>query len=156
MPAEPLDAATSRQAAVVAYNAARGLSLKSTLTVAELDDMIHAAHASRYHWAQAEETAPVNLARGEWLCSRVYAVAGRSEAAIFHGRRCLEILEEHNVGDWDLVCAHEALARGYALARDEAKRSEHLARAHACLDLVADPEDRVIVEADVLSVPEIA
>jgi hypothetical protein len=30
------------------------------------DRMLHAAHASRYHWGEAEECGPENLARGEW------------------------------------------------------------------------------------------
>ena len=42
--------------------------------------MIHAAHASRFHWSRAEGAESVNLARGEWQCSRVYAVAGPRRA----------------------------------------------------------------------------
>jgi hypothetical protein len=36
--------------------------------------MLHMAHASRFAWGEAPECRPENLARGEWLCSRVYAV----------------------------------------------------------------------------------
>ena len=53
--------------------------------------MIHAAHASRYHWGEVGDD--VNLARGEWQCSRVYAVLGRGEPALWHARRCVEIAE---------------------------------------------------------------
>ncbi|HEV8602308.1 MAG TPA: hypothetical protein VGQ68_02820 [Gaiellaceae bacterium] len=38
-----------------------------------LDDddwMLHAAHASRFHWGEAPECGPENLARGEWQVSR--------------------------------------------------------------------------------------
>jgi hypothetical protein len=38
--------------------------------------MLHAAHASRYRWG--EVGVAVNLARGEWLGSRVYSVLGRA------------------------------------------------------------------------------
>jgi len=38
--------------------------------------MLHAAHASRYHWGEAPECKPENLARGEWQVSRVYTVLG--------------------------------------------------------------------------------
>src|SRR5688572_9140139 len=51
------------------------------------DEMIHSAHASRYHWG--EFGTPANLARGEWQCSRVYTVLGRAEPAMWHARRCL-------------------------------------------------------------------
>ena len=47
--------------------------------------MIHAAHASRYHWSQVGE--PVNVAHGEWQCSHVYAALGRAEPALHHARR---------------------------------------------------------------------
>ena len=40
-------------------------------------EMIHAAHASRHHWG--EVGTPVNVARGEWQISRVYATLGRGE-----------------------------------------------------------------------------
>ncbi|MEP6909806.1 MAG: hypothetical protein ABI896_05145, partial [Actinomycetota bacterium] len=43
--------------------------------------MLHAAHASRYHWGEAPESEPANLARGEWQISRVYTVLGRAEPA---------------------------------------------------------------------------
>ena len=44
--------------------------------------MIHAAHASRHHWAAVG--TGVNLARGEWQISRVYVTLGRGEPALFH------------------------------------------------------------------------
>jgi hypothetical protein len=38
---------------------------------------VHSAHASRYHWGAAGDAdEAVNLARGEWPCSRVYAILG--------------------------------------------------------------------------------
>jgi hypothetical protein len=83
----------------------------------EADDrMIHAAHASRYHWGEAPECKPENLARGEWQVSRVYTVLGLSEPALRHARRCLDICEAHGLGDWDLAYAYEAVARAYKTA----------------------------------------
>ena len=76
--------------------------------------MVHAAHASRFMWEDIGE--PVNHARGEWQIARVYAVVDRPEPALHHARRCLEIVEEHGVGDFDLACAYEALARAHATA----------------------------------------
>src|SRR4029077_2072612 len=57
------------------------------------DRLLHITHASRYHWGEAEECKPENLARGEWQISRVYTVLGRPEPAIWHARRCLEHCE---------------------------------------------------------------
>jgi hypothetical protein len=71
------------------------------------DRMLHAAHASAYHWSKAPECEPKNRARSEWMCSRVYAVLGRPEPAIHHAMRCLEITQEHadSMEDWDLPFA---------------------------------------------------
>jgi hypothetical protein len=80
------------------------------------DEMLHAAHASRFHWG--EVGGPEHQARGEWQCSRVYSVLWRSEWALHHARRCLEICQENEIGDWDLAFAYEALARAHAVAGD--------------------------------------
>lgn len=59
------------------------------------DRMLHLAHASRHHWGEVVgstdlgQGGPANLARGEWLCSRVYAVLGRAEPARHHAERLL-------------------------------------------------------------------
>jgi len=111
------------------------------------DELLHAAHASRHHWAQAGG-GPAHLARGEWQISRVYVVLGRAEPALHHAHRCLELCEEHGIGDWDLAYAHEALARAHALAGsgDEAARHKRLARETG--DAIADPEDRERFDED--------
>jgi hypothetical protein len=111
------------------------------------DRMLHAAHASRYHWGEAEECAPENLARGEWQISRVYTVLGRAEPATWHGRRCLEHCEENGIGDWDLAYAFEALARALAVAGDE-QAAGWKALARIAGDKIADPEDRERFDED--------
>ena len=60
-------------------------------TLAQGDALVHAAHASRYHWGVAGQTK--HRARGEWQISRVYAALGRPEPALHHAKRCLELLE---------------------------------------------------------------
>jgi hypothetical protein len=109
--------------------------------------MLHAAHASRYHWGEAEECRPENLARGEWQISRVYTVLGRAEPAIWHARRCLEHCQANGIGDWDLAYAYEALARAHALAGDT-EAEEWKSKARAAGDAIADPEDREHFDED--------
>jgi hypothetical protein len=103
------------------------------------DRMLHAAHASRFHWGEIGE--PVNRARGEWQCSRVYVVLGRAEPALHHARRCLELCEEHGIGDFDLAYAYEGLARAHRLAGDP-QADDWKARAVAAREGIADTEDR--------------
>jgi hypothetical protein len=110
------------------------------------DEMIHTAHASRFHWG--EVGGPEQRARGEWQCSRVYSVLERGEPAVHHARRCLEICQESGIGDWDLAFAYEALARAHAIAgdADEAARYKELAREAG--EAIADAEDRDVFDAD--------
>ena len=118
------------------------------------DEMLHCAHASAYHWMQSGGTT-ANRARSEWLCSRVYALLGRSEAALHHARRCIELVESapEEMEDWDLAAAHEALARAHLAAGevDEARRYFELAREETAK--IAEEDDRKHIEADLASLP---
>ena len=64
-----------KQFAVDLFNATWDLLEKPARTKEEDDEMIHSAHASRYHWGKVGE--PVNLARGEWQVARVYTLLNR-------------------------------------------------------------------------------
>jgi hypothetical protein len=135
-----LDAAKERALAVGLFNRTWDLLDTAGRTGEQDDEMIHGAHASRYHWGQVGE--PVNLARGEWQCSRVYAMLGRPEPALWHARRSLEICERHGIGDFDLAFAYEALARASALSGDRDAASAELDRARAAAAGIADADDR--------------
>jgi DNA-binding transcriptional MerR regulator len=151
-----VDPATHRQLGVDLYNSTWTLLEKPDRTPAETDEMIHRAHASRWHWARAGGVKPVNLARGEWLCSRVYAVLGRAEPALHHARRVQEICEEHGIGDWDLAFAHEALARAHAVAGDGEAARAAVRAAHEAAAAIRDQEDRDLLLADLATIPGLA
>jgi DNA-binding transcriptional MerR regulator len=144
------EAPHERQLAVDLFNGVWRLLETEDRTPAQDDRMLHMAHASRYHWEQAGTA--VNLARGEWQCSRVYAVLGRAEPARHHAQRVLEICEENGIGDWDLAFAHEALARAAAVAGDQQAAERHLADARRAAELIADPEDRALLESDLAAI----
>lgn len=148
-PASPgaiVDAATHRALGVELYNSTWTLLEKPDRTALETDEMIHRAHASRWHWGRAGEQ--VNLARGEWLCSRVYAVLGRAEPALWHARRCLDIDEANGIGDWDVASAYEAMARAHLVAGDRSAAAEWKTRAVGALEGIADKDDRDVIEQD--------
>ena len=113
----------------------------------EIDTMIHAAHASRFHW-EMSGCEPVNLARGEWQVSRVYAVAGRFEPAHFHAQRCLNLCLENGIGDFDLAFAYEALARAAAVGLQASEHAKYLALAQQAAEHIADPEDKKLLLHD--------
>ena len=125
---------------------------KSDRTIDDDDTMIHAAHASAHHWKQFGK--PVNRARSEWQCSRVYTVLGRAEPALHHARRCLEICEASPdaLEDWDLPFAHEALARAYSVAGELDEAHAHIARARELASSVMDDEDKALIESDLSTI----
>jgi hypothetical protein len=145
-PAFTLDPDDQRRLAASLFNRVWELLERPDRTVAEDDEMLHAAHASRCHWGRVGE--PVHWARGEWQCSRVYAVLGRGEPALHHARRCLELATEHGLGPFDVGYAHEALARAYRVAGEPDEGDRHTAQARAAAAQVGDPEDRDLLLAD--------
>lgn len=151
--ATEIDPTTRQKLAVALYNRTWTLLDKPDRTSAEDDEMIHGAHASRYHWGEVRDVEPVNLARGEWQCSRVYAVLGRAEPALWHARRCLAINEASGVRDWDIASAYEAMARACLVAGDMDGVATWKARATAALDEIADPDDREQIEGDLATLP---
>lgn len=120
-------------------------------TPEQVDEMIHASHASRYLWGQVGDVA--NWAVGEWQCARVYSTLGRGEPALWHARRCLELTVGAGFGDWRLASAHEGLARAARVAGDETLAVEQIALAQAAMATIADEEDRAVIEADLASLP---
>ena len=150
-----LDAAGRRRLAADLFNGTWTFLEMTDRTPAQTDSMIHMAHASRFHWGEVVASGlgqPANLARGEWLCSRVYAVLGRAEPALWHARRCLEIIEADEIGDWDLAGAYEAMARAHSVAGDMPAAREWAARARAACADIADPEERENIEGDIATV----
>ncbi|HJX67860.1 MAG TPA: hypothetical protein VJ258_03940 [Candidatus Limnocylindrales bacterium] len=146
-----LDRETERRLAAGLYNEVWRLMEIAKRRPEQDDEMLHAAHASRYHWGKGGQS--VNLARGEWLCSRVYAVLGRPEPAIWHGRRCLDLLTEFGSGEsWDVAAAYEALARAHSVAGNKAETKTWLAMANEALKAIPDPDDRRPIEADLATI----
>jgi DNA-binding transcriptional MerR regulator len=146
-----LEPDVQRQIAAACFNRVWTLLEKETRTESEDAQMIHAAHASTYHWMQIGE--PVRRARGEWQCSRVYCVLGHPEAAMFHAKKVLEICQREGIGDFDLAFAYEGLARASAVAgdTDEARRWAEMARS-AATD-IAEEFDRELLLGDLDTLP---
>lgn len=83
--------------------------------------MIHAAHASRYHRGTIVEK--VNFTRGDWQIAHVYIIRRHAQPALYHARRCRDQCVTGPIGDFDLVYAHEAVARACACAGQTAEAS---------------------------------
>jgi len=115
-------------------------------------ELIHAVHASAYHWTQVGEGP--RLARAEWQCSWVYSELERPEPALFHAHRCEGVCRQYadELEDFDLPAMHEAFARAHLVAGNREEAMHRLQLATDLCDKIADPEDREIIQAQIDSI----
>ncbi|HEY9122027.1 MAG TPA: hypothetical protein VIM80_03440 [Brevefilum sp.] len=132
--------ALNKSFAIKCFNQTWTLIEKDDRSQEDIDCMINAAHASRYHWEIAGKA--VNIARGEWLISRVYAILKRAEPCLYHADRCLKVTLESNLQDFDLAFAYEAVARACELAGDEVETAKYIIQAKEAGAKIADKNDR--------------
>jgi DNA-binding transcriptional MerR regulator len=149
--AEPMDQADERRLAAALFNGTWTLMEKETRSRDEDDAMLHMAHASAHHWRQVGTAQ--NIARGEWQCSRVYAVLRRAEPCLHHAQRVLDICLEHGFGDFDLAFAYEALARGHAIAGDAERARAYTEQALAAAEDISADDDRELLLTDLETIP---
>lgn len=115
------------------------------------EQMTLSAYAAAYHWARATRRGPENVARANWLLSRVWVVRGNGQLALHHADLTMAACIEHDLKDFDLAYGHEARARALAcLGHLDEARTE---RAAAAAVPVQDDEDRAIVESDLAAEP---
>ena len=129
-----------RKFAVDCFNGAWDLLDKADRTPAEDAQMIHMAHASRYHWGVIG--TPLEFERGDWQIARVYSVVGEADNALKFAQSCLHACIENQIGDFDLAFAYEAAARAYAVAGNTKMRDKHLDLAKEAGEAITKKEDR--------------
>jgi hypothetical protein len=150
-PRRHVDGKEQRRLAADLFNLVWTLLESPNRSPEEDERMVHAAHASRFHWGEAGE--PVNLARGDWQISRVYAVLGRAEPALHHARRCLETCQDNGIEDFDLAFAYEALARASAVAGRSEDAATYAGLARQAGERIGEPEERDIFFSDLAGLP---
>lgn len=145
-----------RQLAVDLFNHVWTLLETEARTPAQDDEMLHAAHASRHHWAASgRHLEPYRLVAGEWQCARVYAVLGRPEPARWHAVRALALCAEAGITSFFLGAAHEAMARALLVAGNAEAAGTHIEEARRIAAQLEDEEDREILVNDLDSLPEV-
>jgi hypothetical protein len=142
-----------KKSAVDLFNLTWELLDKEERTLDEDDKMVHAAHASRFHWGEIGES--LQFERGEWQISRVYAVLKRPQAALYHAERCLAICTANEIADFDIAFAYEALARAYALAGDAASSQEYVSLAKDAAQKIEDVGTRDYFLAELSTIPDL-
>jgi len=137
---KPTEKDNHKKFAVDCFNLVWSLMEKKSRTKEEDDKMVHAAHASRFHWG--EIGTPTEFERGEWQISRVYSVLKRTQPALYHAKRCLEICQENHIGDWDIAFAYEAMARAYAVAGQKEESRKYIELAQRAAEQIKEKGDK--------------
>jgi hypothetical protein len=143
----------NRKFAIDCFNGTWDLLDKQNRTPEDEFNMIHMAHASRYHWG--EIGSPLNLARGDWQISRVYAVLGQGENALRFAKSCLQLCLEHKINDFDLAFAYEATTRAYAILGDVKMFTKHFDMAKESGKKIAKSDDKKYFFEELDKIPEL-
>ena len=147
----PLTDSDRRTAAIDAYNRAWDLlDLGDSRSTEQDDELIDAAHASRYLWRTVG--GPEQAAIGEWMISRAYAVTGHGESAVRHASRADAIVEAHpDLPHWLRASVSEGMARALLAAGDATQGALWRDRAVTECAAIPDPDDRALIEEQVAS-----
>ena len=110
------------------------------------DEMLHGAHASRFHWgASGRHAEPVRLVIGEWQCSRVYAVLGRAEPC---GTTAIALCAARHQGLLPPRPHEGCSARALQVAGNHAEAASYAPKAHEIGERLTDAEEREILFGD--------
>jgi hypothetical protein len=140
-----------RQQAIDLFNFTWTLIEKPDRTPDEDNMMIHAAHASRFHWGMVGDVE--NFVRGNWQIAHVYTLLGHTHSALYHAQCCLEQCLADQIGDFDLAYAYEAVARAQACAGNHAEAQQFYRLAAEAGDKIAEDDDRVQFKRDLAAGP---
>jgi tetratricopeptide (TPR) repeat protein len=145
--------AAHRHFSAACFNTAWEFIEKKDRSSADTEAMLHAAHASFYHWSQREDFQPQNRSIGLWQLSRVYELAGQSYLAVHYARMCIKTSESNELSPFYLAYAHEAMTRAQLDIglHDEAATS--LRYAFELAEKVKDKEERSQLVADLNAIP---
>ena len=143
-----------RKFAVECNNTAWDLAAREMRSPVEDTQMLSAAFAAAYHWAQL--ASPLNDARAEITVAHVLALLNHGPLALEYARRCLAYFENEGGEDWDLAFAHAEMAHAAAKCGDHTLHSYHYARAHELGEAIQEADDRQVFLEEFARIPRIA
>ncbi|WP_066064971.1 hypothetical protein [Neobacillus soli] len=141
-----------KQLAVNCFNAVWDLLDLNERTKEEEAKMIHLAHTSFWHWTQVEDHTPKNLSIGYWQLSRVYAIAGLGERALFYAKRCLDVSMENKIEPFYIGYGYEAMSRANVLLGQQNLSKKHQQLAMEYAQKVENENEKEMLEKDLLTI----
>ncbi|MBN1150627.1 hypothetical protein JXA84_05335 [candidate division WOR-3 bacterium] len=136
-----------RKTAQELFNYVWELLDKTERTEKENRIMIHAAHASLFHWLQVGDAE--NEFIGEWQISRVYSTLNKGESALYHAKISLEVCENNKFTGFNPACAYEALARAHWVLKDRENASNFLRKSVEESKKITDEEEKKLIDGDI-------
>ena len=119
---------------------------KTSPSKEDLDSTLEMAFTSLYHWKQIGK--PINIARGEYMISRVFSSMGKGEAALHYAERTLKFTEEdEGKADFDMGFAYEVLAKAYSVLGDKNNCMKYKEMSQTVIDTLGE-EDRKISQGE--------
>jgi hypothetical protein len=139
-----------RETAKKCFNEAWDYLDKKNRNARDEQQMLHLAHAARYHWGfvdapKAEQMR--HLAVGDWQISRVYATLSQPQLALYFAKSALEIMQKNDLSEI-LHTGYEGMAHAYVIARDHQSALAYIHKAREQLSKASflDAEDKKIYE----------
>jgi len=137
--------------AVVCNNRAWQLVENAERTPSDMHEMLHAAHASAWHWARVGTA--LNKARANLLLGMAHALASDGPLALRYAMSAFNYFNEHEAPDWEQAFTHAALAAAAKAAGNPGLHREHYAEAQRLGEAIVAPEDRAVFLRSFSQVP---
>jgi tetratricopeptide (TPR) repeat protein len=129
------------------FNGAWDYLDKKSRTADDEQQMLHLAHASRYHWGFVGSAR--NFAVGDWQLSRVYAALKEPRLALHFAKSALEITQKNKLSE-NLPSAYEGMARAYAVANEKRSARDYINKAREALKVAnVSAEDKKIYSSQI-------
>lgn len=149
-PREPDIASWHRYFAIECNNAAWDLAGRAR-TAPEDEQMLQAAHAAAFHWDQVGEE--LNRMRATMLLAKVHALLGKNPSALRYAEEMQTFFLERDTPDWEIAFAHAIYAHAAYVAGDYTAHARAYRDALQALEVIADPEDHMLVRITFDQVP---
>jgi tetratricopeptide (TPR) repeat protein len=143
-----------RESAKKCFNQAWDYLDKKERDAKDEQEMLHLAHASRYHWSLVGD--PRKLAVGDWQISRIYAALNEPHLALRFAKSTLENCQKNKLSEL-LPSAYEGMARAYTVAKDyqSARNYVNKAREQLASSTGLDDEDKKIYSDQIRETEEL-
>jgi len=125
---------------------------KPELTPEDMDRLIHASYAARFHWGEFGDA--LDIARAEWHLVRANLKVGRPIPAFYHSQKILEVCQECELGPFMVAYGYEASARTIAaIDKNDDSFDEYIRLAKSFGKKIEDEKERTTFFADLSTVP---